>query len=99
MSSHRNNPMKRREFLQLSAATAGAIGAGGLGSPSQILAQPEDGAKPSSVRGDSGNYNGEYSGERLSRIAFPMGGIGAGMICLDGIGSLSHVSVRNRPQL
>ena len=27
-----------------------------------------------------------------------MGGIGAGMICLDGAGALSHVSIRNRPE-
>jgi uncharacterized protein (DUF608 family) len=36
-----------------------------------------------------------YAGERLNRVAFPMGGIGAGMICLEGTGVLSHVSVRN----
>jgi uncharacterized protein (DUF608 family) len=28
-----------------------------------------------------------------------MGGIGAGMICLEGAGALSHVSLRNRPEL
>ena len=40
-----------------------------------------------------------YSGEQLERLAFPMGGIGAGMICLDGNGSISHVSVRNKPDV
>ena len=40
-----------------------------------------------------------YSGEHLDRIAFPMGGIGAGMICLEGTGALSHVSVRNHPNV
>ena len=28
-----------------------------------------------------------------------MGGLGAGMICLDGTGSLSHISVRNSPDI
>ena len=28
-----------------------------------------------------------------------MGGIGAGMICLEGTGALSHVSLRNRPEV
>ena len=28
-----------------------------------------------------------------------MGGIGAGMICLEGTGALSHVSIRNRPEI
>jgi uncharacterized protein (DUF608 family) len=41
-------------------------------------------------------YNEAYSGEHLDRIAFPIGGIGAGMVCLEGTGALSHVSVRNR---
>jgi len=43
--------------------------------------------------------NAWYSGEHLSRIAYPMGGIGAGMICLEGAGALSHVSVRGAPQV
>jgi len=40
-----------------------------------------------------------YTGEHLSRIAFPMGGIGAGMICLEGTGALSHVSLAHRPDI
>ena len=35
----------------------------------------------------------------MDHLAFPMGGIGAGMICLDGTGSLSHISVRNSPKM
>ena len=42
------------------------------------------------------DYNGSYSGAHLNRIAFPIGGIGAGMLCLEGTGAISHVSVRNR---
>jgi len=42
-------------------------------------------------------YNSTYQGEHLNHVAFPLGGIGAGMICLEGTGALSHVSVRNRP--
>jgi len=44
-------------------------------------------------------YNGYYSGKYLDRIAFPIGGIGAGMFCLGGTGSISHMSVRNRPDV
>ena len=44
-------------------------------------------------------YNGSYSGEHLNRIAFPMGGIGAGMFCLEGTGAISHMSVRNKPDI
>jgi uncharacterized protein (DUF608 family) len=45
------------------------------------------------------NFNGIYSGDNLNRIAFPMGGIGSGMICLEGTGAISHVSVRNHPDI
>ena len=40
-------------------------------------------------------YNSPYTGPYLNRVAFPIGGIGAGMICLEGTGAISHVSVRN----
>ncbi|MDX1284003.1 MAG: GH116 family glycosyl-hydrolase, partial [Draconibacterium sp.] len=44
-------------------------------------------------------FNSVYEGEYLNRVAFPMGGIGAGMICLEGTGAISHVSVRNHPDV
>lgn len=44
-------------------------------------------------------YNQSYSGEHLERVAFPIGGIGAGMYCVEGTGYISHMSVRNRPQV
>jgi len=47
----------------------------------------------------SREYNGSYAGANLDHIAFPLGGIGAGMICLEGLGGLTDISVRNRPQV
>lgn len=44
-------------------------------------------------------YDGVYKGENLNYVAFPIGGIGAGMICLEGTGAISHVSVRNKMEL
>ena len=44
-------------------------------------------------------YNSIYTGEHLNRVAFPLGGIGAGMICLEGTGALSHVSLRGHPDI
>jgi uncharacterized protein (DUF608 family) len=44
-------------------------------------------------------FNSAYSGEHLNRVAFPMGGLGAGMICLEGNGGFSHVSLRHRPEV
>ncbi len=45
------------------------------------------------------SFGGVYSGEYLNRIAFPLGGIGAGMVCLEGTGAISHVSLRHQPDL
>jgi len=44
-------------------------------------------------------YNGAYNGRYLNRIAFPIGGIGTGMFCIEGTGAFSHVSVRNNPDV
>ena len=44
-------------------------------------------------------FNTTYEGERLNKVAFPMGGIGAGMICLEGNACISHVSVRHKPDI
>ncbi len=97
--------MPRRDFLKTTVAAVGAIGTGsaaasegrGPGGPAAFAMVSQGrsgGAAPA-----SGKYNAVYTGERLSRIAFPMGGIGAGMICLEGTGALSHVSLRNRPDV
>ena len=45
------------------------------------------------------NFNGPYTGDNLNRVAFPIGGIGAGMFCLDGNGAFSHMSVRHTPDV
>jgi uncharacterized protein (DUF608 family) len=46
-------------------------------------------------QGEAGReYNGPYQGPYLNRVAFPIGGIGAGMFCLEGTGAISHLSVR-----
>jgi uncharacterized protein (DUF608 family) len=95
--------MPRREFLELSMVTAGVVGAASLMEGCTSAGQGPDtsgGQTPKMARGSKkSKYNGEYVGEQLNRIAFPMGGIGAGMICLEGTGALSHVSLRNKPEV
>ncbi len=56
-------------------------------------------AKEKSINPRDHAFNGYYSGKYLDRVAFPIGGIGAGMFCMDGTGSLSHLSVKHRPEL
>ena len=45
------------------------------------------------------SLNGFYKGEYLDYVAFPIGGIGAGMVCMEGSGAISHVSVYNAPDI
>jgi hypothetical protein len=84
--------IKRRDFL---------AGAGGIVAAAQAMhaqttrALAADAPSPAAARA----FNTAYSGEHLEQVAFPMGGIGAGTICLEGAGALSHVSIRNRPEI
>jgi len=91
-----SQPKGRRSFLKNLA----------VGGVSAALIDTSFAATPDSSAPDSGlpqqtprNYNDLYTGERLNRIAFPIGGLGAGMFCLEGTGALSHVSVRNKPEV
>jgi uncharacterized protein (DUF608 family) len=97
-----NSPMPRRKFLKLSAATVGAVGglsnASGYGPGSPSNSQPGN-KKNRGTRRSARPFNSEYTGEHLNHVALPLGGIGAGMICLEGTGALSHVSLRNRPEV
>ncbi len=48
---------------------------------------------------DTHKFNDWYRGEYLNHVAFPLGGMGAGMFCIEGSGAISHMSVRNRPEI
>jgi len=95
MSKHKD----RRSFLKKLALGVGGISASAL--PSDAVSQESQSptqsvkAKPSVKRG----YNKPYEGEYLNRLAFPIGGIGAGMFCMEGTGAISHMSVRNKPDV
>ena len=91
--------MPRRQFLRISAATASVMGAaGGFGAGCASPLAQKVVRKTGGGRGGR-EYNGRYSGEFINQVAYPMGGIGAGMICLEGTGALSHVSLRNHPDI
>ena len=44
-------------------------------------------------------FNAPYEAQFTDKIAFPLGGLGAGMIAIEGAGALSHVSLRHNPEL
>ncbi|HVX56787.1 MAG TPA: hypothetical protein VHA37_03580, partial [Candidatus Saccharimonadales bacterium] len=39
-----------------------------------------------------------FTGDRTTQIALPIGGIGAGSICMNGYGGLQDFSIRTRPE-
>jgi hypothetical protein len=96
MSNERSDSMRRRTFLKLSAATVG-----GLGTAGQLNEAAEAAASEPGEPGSAGvrAFNTTYRGAFLNQVAFPLGGIGAGMICLEGTGALSNVSLRNHPEV
>jgi len=99
-------PMTRRGIL---------VGAGGIIAASAIDAvSSEVKAQTTRTDGPTGDgqkepattsyrgaraFNGIYQGDYLNQIAFPMGGLGAGMFCLEGTGAFTKFSLRNRPDL
>ncbi|MGI5959654.1 MAG: GH116 family glycosyl hydrolase [Massiliimalia sp.] len=45
------------------------------------------------------SYTKQYEGKNLDYIAFPLGGIGAGMFSIEGTGAFSSFSLRNEPNV
>src|SRR5204862_3155402 len=88
----------RLKFLKLSAATVIGLGAAPSADLQANAAEP-GGREQSQAMGGPRVFNGPYVGDNLNQLAFPLGGIGAGMLCLEGTGALSHVSLRNRPEI
>jgi len=97
MGSTNGRKRGRRSFLKTSVAAVGAVGAAGSVAGEAVSEQRLEAAPgQASARRV---YNGPYSGAHLDRVAFPLGGMGAGMIALEGTGALSHVSLRHRPEV
>lgn len=40
-----------------------------------------------------------YKSEQTNKIAFPLGGIGAGMLCMNGVGGFCDLSIEHHPNL
>ena len=88
---------ERRSFLK--KITIGSIGA--AVAPASLLqaAGTENKDKAGKAPAAKRAFNAPYSGAFLNRLAFPIGGIGAGMFCLEGTGAISHMSIRNKPDV
>jgi len=94
------NKSDRRDFLKnvgLGSAAA-MLPLGSLSFKSADDALPENEVKTPITPGKR-KYNSAYTGQQLNRVAFPIGGLGAGMFCMEGTGAISHMSVRNKPEI
>src|SRR3984885_12070958 len=93
----------RREFLVTtsSAALGAAVpltGAPPASAVSNTSALPESEGSPFSPEElfRTGPQR-TFSGDKATQVAMPLGGIGAGCICLNGYGGLQDFSIANRP--
>lgn len=95
----------RRSFIKkIGAGTGVSLIPGHLFADMDIFPGEVNNTKGSYLLADRRNmgkhdFNGAYSGSFLSHVAFPIGGIGAGMFCLEGTGAISHLSVNNHPEI
>jgi uncharacterized protein (DUF608 family) len=94
------NQNQRRSFLKSMVVS----GAGAALVPTSLLSAQDvknhaDEKKGASAGTGKRKYNTAYKGEHLNRLAFPIGGLGAGMFCLEGSGAISHMSIRNKPDI
>ncbi len=90
----------RRAFIRdvgMSGLSATILPVSGLTRARQKSEDAE--TKKSSAGKNRRAYNSDYKNDYLNRVAFPIGGMGAGMICMEGTGSFSHISVRNKPDI
>jgi uncharacterized protein (DUF608 family) len=78
----------RRDFVRTSVGTLGALAAAASLTRPAGAAPAPDAPRPADP---------VFTGEELDQVAFPLGGFGAGMLCLEGSGGLTNVSVRDRP--
>src|SRR5688572_3235581 len=92
----------RRSFLKkigVSSVTASVLPATVLNEEAKAEALADSSKNHFKENKLKREYNAAYSDDFLNRVAFPIGGLGAGMFCLEGTGAISHMSVRSKPDV
>jgi uncharacterized protein (DUF608 family) len=94
----------RREFLVAGSSAALAAATSAVSVQADALAS----AAPAVPALESASYASKdlfentaqrtFSGDKATQVAMPLGGIGAGSICLNGYGGLQDFSIRERPE-
>ena len=87
----------RREFVRRGVQASLGVGVLAESNTSNAISDGLDAATDFVGTGTSSSgFSGVYEGAYRDQIAFPLGGLGAGMICLEGSGALSRFSLRHR---
>jgi uncharacterized protein (DUF608 family) len=91
----------RREFLVTTSSAALGVTVplskiGAAPDPSEVAPNAVGSAFSTEKLFEKGPQR-TFSGDRLTQIAMPLGGIGAGCICFSGYGGLQDFSIGNRP--
>jgi len=88
----------RRDFLKATSSAALAAAATGVAGSSTAEEASKDAAAFSA--GDLYRTDPQriFRSDRTTQIAMPIGGIGAGAICMNGYGGLQDFSIRTRPE-
>ncbi len=91
----------RREFLTVGSAAALAAAAAAVGAQTNTVPLETADCPPGAECSD--DLFGvvpqrTFSAETATQVAMPLGGIGAGCICLNGYGGLQDFSIRTRPE-
>lgn len=92
----------RRSFLKkisVGSVSATILPATLLGNEVKAETHAPSKTKKSKLKKAAREYNGVYKEEYLNRVAFPLGGMGTGMFCMEGCGAISHMSLRSRPDV
>jgi uncharacterized protein (DUF608 family) len=92
----------RREFLAGASSAALAAVAGTVNAQPNASVPGEPAAPltnfytPADLLKDASQRT--FSGENATQVAMPLGGIGAGSVCINGYGGLQDFSIRTRPE-
>ena len=95
----------RRQFLV--AGSTAALGAAVPATASDTVAETKAASGPAAPDREALPYSQSellqpgpqrtFSGDRATQVAMPIGGLGAGCICINGQGGLQDFSIRTRP--
>ena len=88
----------RRDFLKVtSSAAIAAAATPAMNAPAGTVPEKEYAPFSPAELFEQGPQR-TFTGEKATQVALPIGGIGAGSVCMNGYGGLQDFSIRTRPE-